>query len=68
MYMELHDLFLLSVINGNYKINSSTILDFKSIETRQSKEFAVPKHRLRKCDEKFDPSNESEKNIVKKND
>ena len=53
MYIELHDLFLLFVINGYYTINSSTIPDFISTETRQSKEFAVPKHRLRKCDKKF---------------
>ena len=54
MYMELHDLqFLLSVINGNCNINCATIPNFKSTETRQSKEFEVPKHRLRKCDENF---------------
>ena len=68
MYLELHDLlFLLSGINGNYNINSSAIRNFKSTETRQSKEFEVRKHRLRKCDKIFwTPSNEtiqhSEKN------
>ena len=54
MYMELHDfMFLLSVINGNYDIKSSTIPNFKSTETRQSKGFEVPKQRLRKWDENF---------------
>ena len=54
MYMELHDvLFLLSVIDGKYNINCATIPNFKSTETRQSKEFEVPKHRLRKCDGNF---------------
>ena len=37
----------------SYNINSLTIPNFKSTETRQSKEFEVRKHRLRKCEKKI---------------
>ena len=54
MYMELHDLLLLlSIMKGNYNISRSKIPNFKLTETRQSNEFEIPKHRLRKCDENF---------------
>ena len=35
--------FFFSFINGNYNIKNSIILNFKSAETRQSKEFEDPK-------------------------
>ena len=69
MYMQLHDLlFLLSVINGNYNINSLTIINFKSTQTRKSKEFEVRKHKLRKCEKNFLTREKRLYNIVKKKD
>ena len=60
MYMELHALlFLLSVIYRKYNINRSTIPNFKSTDTRQSKEFEVPKQTEKMRRKFLDPSNET---------